>query len=163
MFLTHEIPPVYSADSKILILGSFPSVVSRREGFYYAHPQNRFWRVIAAVFGEVPPTDTDSKKAFLISHGIALWDVIADCDIEGSGDADIRSPRCNDISRLLGETDVKAIFTAGAKAHELYEKFVFPSTGIHAVRLPSTSPANAALSAEKLAEIWRLEIKKVLT
>ncbi|MBQ6183841.1 MAG: DNA-deoxyinosine glycosylase [Clostridia bacterium] len=163
MFQVHEIAPFYRPDSRILILGSFPSVASRREGFYYAHPQNRFWRVLADVFGEETPYGTDAKKEFLTRRKIALWDVIAECDIEGSGDSSIKAPDCNDIAGLLKSTAVTAVFTTGAKAYELYEKRVFPTTGIHAVRLPSTSPANAAYSAEKLAEIWSEEIKKVLT
>lgn len=163
MFQVHEIAPFYNSDSLILILGSFPSAASRREGFYYAHPQNRFWRVLAGVFGEETPVGTEAKKAFLTRRRIALWDVIAECDIEGSGDASIKSPHCNDIAGLLRETSVKAVFTTGAKAYGLYEKRVFPSVGIHAVSLPSTSPANAAFSAEKLAEIWGNELKKVLT
>ena len=157
---SHPIPPVFNADSKILILGSFPSVKSREEKFFYAHPQNRFWKVLAAVFSDAVPVSVEEKKTFLYSHGIALWDVIAYCDIEGSSDGSIRNVKANDISLVLNNCRIEKIFANGRTAEKLYQKYIEPVAGRKAVYLPSTSPANAACSLERLKEIWGNTILK---
>ena len=150
----HPFPPVYDENSRILILGSFPSVASRQAGFYYGHPQNRFWRVIAAVTGEEPPRDIPEKLALLKKHGIALWDSVHSCRIEGSADASIRGAAPNDIPALLNKTHIGRIFCNGKTAWNCYNKFVLSQTGIKAEALPSTSAANASWSLERLIEAW---------
>ena len=152
--LIHPIPPVFDKDSRVLILGSFPSVRSREEGFFYGHPQNRFWKVTAKVFGEDTPLTIDEKKAFLLRNHIALWDVIGSCEIEGSSDSSIRSVKVNDISIILNSADIQAVFLNGKKAFQLYLKYIFPDIGRDGICLPSTSPANAAWSVEKLTDAW---------
>ena len=152
----HSIPPVYSSQSRILILGSFPSVRSREIGFFYGHPQNRFWKTLAGLLGEAVPQSIDEKKIFLESHGIALWDVIASCEIVGSSDASIRNARPNDLTKILAVAPIRGIFTNGATADKLYRKYLRGSVGMDAVCLPSTSPANAAWSAGRLLEGWRV-------
>ena len=152
--MKHPIPPVYDERSRVLILGSFPSVKSREVGFFYGHPQNRFWKVIAAVVGDDVPATVEKKKEFLLRHRIALWDVIASCEVEGSADSSIRGAEANDISPILGEAQIRAAFTNGATAHKLYMKHIYPATGVADVCLPSTSPANAAWSVERLTEAW---------
>ena len=151
----HEIPPLYDAHAKILILGSCPSVKSREGHFFYNHPQNRFWRVLAAVTGEETPGSIPEKRAFLLRNGIALWDVIASCEIQGSSDSSIRNVVPNDIRPILETADIRQIYVNGGTAEKLYKKYIFPVTGRTAVRLPSTSPANAACSLEKLMEQWK--------
>ena len=151
----HEIPPLYDAHAKILILGSFPSVKSREGHFFYNHPQNRFWRVLAAVTGEETPGSIPEKRAFLLRNGIALWDVIASCEIQGSSDSSIRNVVPNDIRPILETADIRQIYVNGGTAEKLYKKYIVPVTGRTAVRLPSTSPANAACSLEKLMEQWK--------
>ena len=152
----HPIPPVFDRNSKILILGSFPSVKSREGHFFYHHPQNRFWKTLAGVL-DVPVPDTIAeKKAFLLSHRIALWDVIASCDIEGSSDSSIRNVEPTDIRRVLTESDIRAIFCNGKTSWNYYRKYQEAVTGIPAVSLPSTSPANAAWSLEKLKGAWNV-------
>ena len=151
----HEIPPLYDAHAKILILGSFPSVKSREGHFFYNHPQNRFWRVLAAVTGEETPGSIPEKRAFLLRNGIALWDVIASWEIQGSSDSSIRNVVPNDIRPILETADIRQIYVNGGTAEKLYKKYIFPVTGRTAVRLPSTSPANAACSLEKLMEQWK--------
>lgn len=152
----HEIPPIYNEHSKILILGSFPSVKSREGQFFYHHPQNRFWRVLAAVTDAELPVTIPEKKAFLLQNGIALWDVIAGCEIEGSSDSSIRNVVPNDIRPILETADIRQIYVNGGTAEKLYKKYIFPVTGRETVRLPSTSPANAACSLEKLKEQWNI-------
>ena len=154
--ILHSIAPVYSQNSRILILGSFPSVRSREVGFFYGHPQNRFWRVLSSLLGEAVGQTVDEKKSFLLTHGIALWDVIASCEIVGSSDASIRNAVPNDLSCILDTAPVGAVFTNGATAHRLYRKYLYHATGISDVCLPSTSPANAAWSQERLIEAWRV-------
>lgn len=154
MSVIHPIPPVFDGRSRVLILGSFPSVKSREEGFFYGHPRNRFWRVIAGIFGEDAPVSVEEKKAFLLSHGIALWDVIASCEVDGSADSSIRSAVANDIGMILSQAEIAAIFTNGTTAHRLYGKLILPSAGIKDVPLPSTSPANARMSEAELIEKW---------
>jgi len=155
----HNIPPLYDENSNILILGSFPSVKSRKQGFYYGHPQNRFWRVVSVVFGCETPLTISEKKAFLLSNGIALWDVIATCSIEGSSDSSIENAVPNDIGIILRSCPIRRIFTNGTASSELYRKLIYPLTGIESVRLPSTSPANASWPLDKLIAAWRLLIQ----
>ena len=152
----HPIPPVFDADSTVLVLGSFPSVKSRESGFFYGHAQNRFWRVTAAVFGCPVPVTIPEKRAFLLQNHVALWDVIASCDIDGSSDVSIKNVRPNDLAPLLAASKITHIFTHGATADALYTRWQFPATGIPAVRLPSTSPANAAWSLDRLIDAWRV-------
>lgn len=150
---SHTIPPVWDKDSRVLILGSFPSVRSREAGFYYHHPQNRFWRVLAALFDEEVPQDIPARRAFLIRHRIALWDVIADCELDGSADADIRDPHPNDIAALLSRTRIRRVFCNGALAMKLYRRFAGQALP-GACPLPSTSPANASYSLSRLLQAW---------
>ena len=152
----HPIEPVYDSQSRILILGSFPSVKSREAMFFYGHPQNRFWKVTAAVFGCPVPQTVDEKRAFLLANGIAVWDVIASCEIEGSSDSSIRNVTPNDLSRILNAAPVEQIFVNGKTALKYYEKYLRPVTGREAICLPSTSPANAAWNLEKLTEAWSI-------
>lgn len=152
----HPIPPIYDNESKILILGSFPSVKSREQQFFYGHKQNRFWRVLAQVLGCAVPESIDEKRAMLLNHHIAVWDVIASCEITGSSDASIRDVVPNDLSRILSCADIRAIYTNGGKAHQLYQKYIFPVNGREAFLLPSTSPANAGYSLERLVEAWKV-------
>mgnify|MGYP005784774261 FL=1 len=152
----HNIQPVYDENSKILILGSFPSVKSREKGFFYGHPQNRFWRVVAAVRNEAVPETTAEKKAFLLRNGIAVWDVIKSCDITGSGDSSIKNAVPNDISVILKTAPIERIFCNGAASYKLYKRFLEPETGMAAVKLPSTSPANAAYSLDRLIDEWKI-------
>lgn len=150
----HSISPVFDNDSKLLILGSFPSVKSRETQFFYGNPQNRFWRVVAHVLGCDVPNTIDEKRSMLLNHRIALWDVIASCDIKGSDDASITNVVVNDLSRILDTANINRIFTNGGKADALYRKYCFPQTGITAVKLPSTSPANAQYNFERLISFW---------
>ena len=152
----HTIEPVYNSDSRVLILGSFPSVKSREQQFFYGHPQNRFWRVVAGVFDCPVPQNVPEKKALLLGHGIAVWDVIASCTISGSSDASIRDVVPNDISGILEAVDIRKIYANGAKSYELYQKYIYPQTKREIEKLPSTSPANAAFSYERLLEAWKI-------
>ena len=154
--LVHPIAPVFDKDSKVLILGSFPSVKSREEGFFYGHPQNRFWKVTSKVFGDELPVTIDEKKAFLIRNHIAVWDVIGSCEIEGSSDSSIRDVTVNDLSVILGTADIRSIFLNGKKAEQYYMKYIFPALKRDVVCLPSTSPANAAWSLDKLTDAWKI-------
>lgn len=153
--ITHPIPPVFDEHSRVLILGSFPSVKSREAQFFYGHPQNRFWRVLAALFGEGAGETPAEKTAFLLRHNIALWDVIASCEIEGSADSTIANAAPNDLSVILCTAQITHIFTNGKTADRLYRQYQLPQTGITAVCLPSTSPANAAWSLDRLTEAWQ--------
>ena len=154
--IIHPIKPVYDKDSRVLILGSFPSVKSREEGFFYGHPQNRFWKVTSRVFDEDLPLTVDEKKAFLLKNHIALWDVIGSCEIEGSSDSSIRNVTVNDISKILKTADIKTIYLNGGKAYQLYQKYLFPSVLREGILLPSTSPANAAWNLERLTGTWKM-------
>lgn len=154
--LNHTIPPVYDSKSRILILGSFPSVKSREQQFFYGHKQNRFWRVLAQVLGCEAPQDVEQKKKMLLAHHIAVWDVIASCEITGSSDASIRNVVPNDISQILSQADIRAIYTNGSKAHQLYRKYILPVSGRKDYPLPSTSPANAGYSFDRLAQAWKV-------
>ena len=157
--IQHPFPPLYSPESDTLILGSFPSVKSREAMFFYGHPQNRFWKVIAALYGDPVPQTVEEKKVLILSHRLALWDSIASCEITGSSDASIRSAEPTDLSVILANSNVTRIFCNGAQAHNIYCKYQLPRLGIEAVKLPSTSPANAACSLEKLIGAWQI-IKK---
>jgi hypoxanthine-DNA glycosylase len=152
----HPIPPIYDGNSKILILGSFPSVASRDVGFFYGHPQNRFWRVLSEILGVDAPRSIDEKKSLLISHGIALWDVIASCEITGSADSTIKNALPNDLGVILDSADIRAIFVNGKTALKYYDKYLREDSGRAAICLPSTSPANAALSVSALTDKWRV-------
>ena len=152
----HNIAPVWNTDSKILILGSFPSVKSREMQFFYSYKYNRFWQVVSAVTGEVCPQSIAEKKAFLLRTHIALWDVIASCDIAGSSDSSITNVRVNDVSKITSSAPIAAVFANGAKSGSLYKKYLEKETGMPAVVLPSTSPANAAYSLERLVKAWRV-------
>ena len=153
--IVHPIPPVYGRDSRILILGSFPSVKSRETGFFYGHPRNRFWTVLSLVLGGDVPQTVPEKREFLLRNRIAVWDVIRSCEIDGSSDARIRGAEVNDLGAILKEADIRAVFTNGKTAHRYYARFAQPLTGRPDVCLPSTSPANAAWSTERLAEEWK--------
>ena len=152
--VTHPIPPLFDASSRILILGSFPSVKSREGLFFYHHPQNRFWKVLAGVLEEPVPGSIEEKKIFLLKHRIALWDVIASCTIEGSSDSTIKNVVPNDLSGILSAADISRIFCNGGASFQDYKKDQEPRTGRAAVRLPSTSPANAAWSLDRLIREW---------
>ena len=153
--MIHNIPPVWDENSKVLILGSFPSPKSRESGFFYGHPQNRFWDVLAIVFEEEKPKTISEKKDFLLSHHIALWDVIGSCDISGADDASIENATPNDLSQI--KADIKATFTTGKTATAYYEKF----HGKRSVYLPSPSPANRAVKKERMIEEY-MKIRHVL-
>lgn len=153
--LNHEFQPVFNKNSKILILGTFPSVKSREQHFYYGHPQNRFWKVLAALTKEPVPADILQKKQLLLNHNIAVWDVIQSCEIIGSSDSSIRNVIPSDIGSLLKQAPIDAVFGNGNKACELFTKYN-PAYHIH--RLPSTSPANAAWSLERLINDWQQKI-----
>ena len=156
--IVHPIPPFYDGDSTILILGSFPSVKSREQMFFYGHPQNRFWKVIAAVFESTVPKTIPDKKKLLSDNRIALWDVIGSCDIEGSSDASIRNVAANDLSVILDAANIQKIIVNGRTAEKYYIRYTQHITGIKAVCLPSTSPANAAWSVDRLTEEWKKEL-----
>ena len=159
--LTHGFGPLYDEDSEVLILGSFPSVKSREQAFFYGHPQNRFWKIVSAVYDETGvPADVSGwtvadKRAFALRHHLALYDVIEECDILGSSDSSIRNVVPADLGPILQGSKVRRIFVNGKTAGKYYQMYLEPATGIRAEVLPSTSPANAAWSLEKLTEAWR--------
>lgn len=155
--IAHGFDPVFDERSRVLVLGSFPSVLSRENRFYYGNPQNRFWRVVADVLGEDVPAvgDVDAKRALLLRHGIALWDVIESCDIRGSSDASIRNVVPADVVRITGAAPVRAVLCNGGTAGRLYRRWLEPTVGLPAEVLPSTSPANASWSLPRLTERWR--------
>lgn len=153
---THTFEPIFYKNSEILVLGSFPSVKSRENNFYYAHPQNRFWRVVASVYSCPVPKTVEEKKNMLLSNKIAVWDVIKSCEITGSADSTIKSVIPNDLSEILSVADIKKIYANGKTAQSLYNKYIKKSTGFDIISLPSTSPANAAYSLEKLIKEWKI-------
>lgn len=153
---THPFAPVWNQDSRVLILGSFPSVRSREIGFYYGHPQNRFWRVLAALYDCGVPDGTRERRDFALSHGIALWDVFASCEITGSSDQSIRRAIPNNIADLLEGSTIRSVFCNGKKAYDAYQARLAESCGLSAVYLPSTSAANAAWRLDELVEAWRV-------
>ena len=152
----HNIPPLWRPDSRVLILGSFPSPKSREAQFFYGHQRNRFWPVLAAVFGEAVPATVPEKRALAHRHYIAMWDTIVECEIRGASDTSIRNPVPNDLNAVIGKSMIKAVFCTGAASYQYYVRLCEADTGIRAVRLPSTSPANAACSFEKLKEAYRV-------
>ncbi len=154
--INHPFPPLFDRDSKILILGSFPSVKSREQMFFYGHPQNRYWKVLAGVFNDTVPATIPEKREFLLRHHIAAWDVIASCDIEGSSDASIKNAVPNDLTAILGTSDIRQIFTNGKTAYTLFQKYTAPLIHRDSICLPSTSPANAAWTLDKLIEAWKV-------
>ncbi len=153
---THTFEPIFDKNSEILVLGSFPSVKSRENNFYYAHPQNRFWKVVASVYSCPVPKTVEEKKNMLLSNKIAVWDVIKSCEIAGSADSTIKSVIPNDLSEILSVADIKKIYANGKTAQSLYNKYIKKNTGIDIITLPSTSPANAAYSLEKLIKEWKI-------
>ncbi len=154
MPILHPIPPVYDKDCRILILGSFPSVKSREARFFYGHPQNRFWRVLAALFDEEVPQSTVERRAFLLRHHIAVWDTVASCDIVGSSDASMKNAVPNDLSPILHAAPIRAVFCNGSQSYKLYLAHN-GHLSCPVFCLPSTSPANAAWRMERLADAWR--------
>jgi len=152
--IAHTFEPVFDERSRILILGTFPSVKSRENGFYYGHPQNRFWKVLAALTRQETPMTIEEKKQFLLNNRIAIWDVIAECEIMGSSDSSIKNVTANDLRIILDKAPVQKIFANGGKAYELYRKYSYPVLGREAAKLPSTSPANAAFRLERLIKEW---------
>ena len=157
--LQHPFPPLYDKNSKVLILGSFPSVKSREQNFFYGHPQNRFWKVVATVLEKEIPTTIEEKREFLLSSNIALWDVIASCEITGSSDSSIKNVVANDLTEILETANIKKIFVNGKTAEKYYNRYIKNRIGREAVCLPSTSPANAMWNVESLVEEWE-KIKK---
>ena len=158
-FVTHEFPALFDKDCKVLMLGSIPSPKSREQGFYYGHPQNRFWKVLSQVLDDPLPATIEEKRTMLLKHHIALWDVLDSCTIIGASDTSIEDVVPNDIASLIAKTKIKHIYCTGATAHKLYEKYCESATGIKAIKLSSTSPANCAVKMEKLIE----EYKKILS
>lgn len=159
--VSHDFEPVFDENSKVLILGTFPSVKSRENKFYYGHPQNRFWKVIAGLTESEVPQTIEEKKKLLLEHGIAIWDVIESCDIIGSSDSSIKNVVPADIERVVANSKIQNIYANGGTAKKLYEKYSQKKTGREIIGLPSTSPANAAYSLERLLECWQ-EVKKGL-
>ena len=153
--IDHDIEPVFDEHSRVLLLGTFPSPKSREQGFFYGHPQNRFWKVLAGVLDAPEPQTIPEKKALLLEHKIALWDVCQSCQIEGASDASIRNPKPNDLGSILDNAPIQRIFCTGAKAAQLYRKLIEPQLGISCVQLPSTSPANAAMRLPALIKAYR--------
>lgn len=154
----HPVKPIFDENSRMLILGSFPSVKSREICFFYGHPQNRFWRVMAKICNSKIPESVEDKTNLILSNNFAVWDVIHSCEIEGSSDSSIKNVVPNDISVILNNSRVDRIFVNGKKAESLYKKYIEKDVGIQAIYLPSTSPANAAWSEDRLTEFWKKQI-----
>lgn len=153
--IIHPFAPVWDAQARALVLGTFPSVRSRENAFYYGHPQNRFWRLLATLYAQPEPTTIAEKTAFLICQRIALWDVLASCDIVGSADQTIRQPVPNAIASRLAGSPGMQVFANGQTAAALYRRYIEPSCGVPILTLPSTSPANAAWSLSRLQDAWQ--------
>ena len=162
--IPHGFEPVFDERSRVLVLGSFPSVLSRANDFYYGNPRNRFWRVMARVLGEPVPADEDipAKRRLLLAHGVALWDVVQSCDVRGSSDASIKNVVPVDVARITSVSPVRAVLCNGGTAGRLYRKYIEPNLGRSCTVLPSTSPANAAYSLEKLTALWRAALPSPL-
>lgn len=158
--IKHPFPPLFDENSRILILGSFPSVKSREQMFFYGHPKNRFWKVISGVFGEKTPEAVAEKKELVLRNHLALWDVLASCEITGSADSSIKNAVANDLSPIFSGAKIERIFVNGKAAEKYYNKYIKPDTGQDAICLPSTSPANAAWSVERLIEAWSVIKRK---
>lgn len=150
--VNHTFKPIYDDQSKVLILGTMPSPKSRENGFYYGHPQNRFWRVLADIFNDELPRTNEEKLSFVQQHHIALWDVLASCEIKGAEDSSIKNPIPNDFTQILEGSSIQAVFTTGKKASDLYMKYCYPKTNIPCIPLPSSSPANRRVSDEQLKQ-----------
>ena len=159
-YLVHTFEPVWDENSKVLVLGTFPSVKSREYGFYYGHPQNRFWKVAAAITKQNVPVTIEDKKKLLLGSNIAVWDVIARCSIKGSSDSSIKDVTVNNLPPLLAGSRITQIYANGAKAYELYMKYSYQETGMEIIKLPSTSPANAVYTLEKLVNAWSVLVDK---
>ncbi len=156
MHISHPFPPLYNRESRILILGSFPSVKSREACFFYAHPQNRFWRVLAALFGAEVPQGTPARRNFLLRHHVAVWDTIGACEIQGSSDASVKNAVPNDLSPILSEAPIQAIFCNGSLSYKLFKKYQSKEISLPSFALPSTSPANAAKNLPVLIKEWQV-------
>lgn len=156
--IVHPFPPLYSSDSRILILGSLPSVKSREQLFFYGHPQNRFWKMLSIILGETEPVTIDEKKNIILTHGLALWDTIYSCDIVGSSDSSIKNVVPTELTSIVEKTKINKIICNGKTSGKYYEKYQMNELGIKPVILPSTSPANAAFTLDRLVDIWRNEI-----
>lgn len=152
----HPFEPIWSETCRVLILGSMPSVQSRVRGFYYANPQNRFWRVMAALFDADVPDNDQGRRSLLLDHHVALWDVLAHCDIQGSADGSIRNPQAHDLSAILAGSPIRQIYANGQTAAQLYARYVEPGTGRPCIALPSTSPANGRFSLVNLIDAWQI-------
>ena len=161
--IIHPIPPLYNAHSRVLILGSFPSVKSRETAFFYGHPQNRFWPLLAALTGYPVPSTVEEKKALILENGFALWDTIGSCEITGSSDSSIKNAVPNDLTPILTGANIQAIYCNGTASWNLYQKYLYPVTGIAAGKLPSTSPANAAWNMDRLKAAWQVILEKADT
>ncbi len=160
--LHHQFPPIWDEQSRILILGSFPSVKSREQGFFYGHPQNRFWKVLSTVVECRKPETIEEKKQLLLENHIAIWDVIESCQIKGSSDSSIKDVVANDLTEVLEKSQIRKIFANGKTAERLYNKYTLSKTGMPITALPSTSPANAAWSLQRLIERYQREITPYL-
>ena len=154
--ILHPFPPLFDSESRTLILGSFPSVKSREAMFFYGHPQNRFWRLTALLCHEDTPQTVEEKSSLILRHHLALWDSIRSCTITGSSDSSVRDVVPNDLRVIFDNSKTERVFCNGALSHKMYMKYIYPQTGVAAVKLPSTSPANAAYSLERLAESWQV-------
>ncbi len=152
--VTHELPPVFDGNAKVLILGTIPSPKSREQGFYYMHPQNRFWRMLCSVLGENLPDTIQQRRQLCLKHGIALWDVLESCDISGASDSSIKNAVPNRLEVIFSSADIRAVFTTGKKAHQLYERY-FGSDPHPEICLPSTSPANRTISEADMLKEYR--------
>ena len=152
----HPFRPIWNENCQVLILGSMPSVQSRSRGFYYANPQNRFWLVIAALFHSEVPTDDQSRRRLLLDHHIAIWDVLENCDIEGSADSSIRNPKVHDLSPMLTGSPIRQIYANGQTAARIYARYLEPITGRLCITLPSTSPANGRFNLAGLVDAWQI-------
>ena len=157
MIVKHNLEPIFNEDSKVLILGSFPSVKSRENNFYYAHPQNQFFKILEVIFNE----KINDKKEFLLNHHIALWDVIKSCEIKGSSDSSIKNVKVNNVKYLIDNSNIKVIFTTGKKSYNLYNKYLFDKIHINAIYLPSTSPINKSMSIEEKINKYKIILKYV--
>lgn len=155
-FQSHTFEPIFDSKSKILILGTFPSVKSRENNFYYGHPQNRFWSVLAEILKTETPRSIPEKRQMLIENKIAIWDVVGSCEISNSSDVSIKNAQPNDIGIILGNANIKTIYANGKTAEKLYNKYLLKQTGKEITALPSTSPANATFSKERLIKAWKI-------
>lgn len=155
-FQSHTFEPIFDGNSKILILGTFPSVKSRENNFYYGHTQNRFWSVLAEILGVPTPLNILEKKQMLLNNNIAIWDVVGSCDISNSSDMSIKNVVPNDLSVILENADIKTVYANGKTTEKLYNKYLLKKTGKEITALPSTSPANAAFSKERLVKAWKI-------